>query len=289
MCTGEKPRYDDSQGLALYREKRPENPPTKEKTDEHKDLGKFCKEVEIIVLTINDNEFHAAVLFMEKPPGNFEKAVFYPEANMVVGMFANKKTALIQSDVGANCSSFITEALNIFPSAQYVIGVGVCFAFNPEIIKLGDVLVSKQICDVTNLKFKRNGKIEDRGQTINVVDDLKKLFCFDPLHEFNVTSSRCSIVHCGTIVSYAALMNNKSMRNKFHAAVPTAIGGEMEGGELLQFERKRKIKGVIVIKGVVDYADGTKSKEWQFTAAMAAMNYTESKLLRVACLSKLYI
>lgn len=56
----------------------------------------------------------------------------------------------------------------------------------------------------------------------------------------------------------------------------------MEGGVLLEFERKRKIKGVIVIKGVVDYADGKKSKEWQYTAAMAALNYTKIKLLRVA-------
>lgn len=110
------------------------------------------------------------------------------------------------------------------------------------------------------------------------------LFCQDCDNEYKVTSSRESKVFSGDIVSYSSLMDNKVMRDKFHKIQPTAIGGEMEGGELLEFERKRKIKGVIVIKGVVDYADGNKSKEWQFTAAMAALNYTKTKLLRVPTL-----
>lgn len=291
FVAAETPRHNASELIGMYRTKRPQNsPPLKSK--EYEDLKFFCKNVEIILLTINDNEFHTAVLFMEKPPGKFEKAVFYPNANMVVGMFANKKTALIQTDVGANCGSYIKEAIYTFPKAQYVIGVGVCYAFSPE-QNFGDVLVSKQICDVTNLKFKKNGEIEDRGQTIDVVPELKKLFCFDLVHEYEVSESRSSDVYCGQFISYSALLDNKDMCDKFHAAFPRAIGGEMEGGELMQFAQKRKIKGVIVIKGVVDYADGTKSKEWQVTSAMAAMNYTESKLLRVAslrdeCESELY-
>lgn len=61
------------------------------------------------------------------------------------------------------------------------------------------------------------------------------------------------------------------MRDKFLRAKSVAIGGEMEGGELLEFHNDQKIKGVIVIKGVADYADGKKEKDWQFTAAMAAL------------------
>ena len=33
-----------------------------------------------------------------------------------------------------------------------------------------------------------------------------------------------------------------------------------------------------MIKGVAGYADGCGGKEWQFTAALAALNYTKSKL-----------
>ena len=35
---------------------------------------------------------------------------------------------------------------------------------------------------------------------------------------------------------------------------------------------------VIIIKGVADYADGEKPKQWQLTAAMAAANYTHFQL-----------
>lgn len=288
----ETPSHNPRKLIDEYRAKRPQNPP-RVTTKEYEALKKFCNNVELILLTINENEYHAAALFMEKPLGNFEKAVFYPNPNMVVGMFADKRTALIQTDVGAHCSLYIREAINKFPLAQYVIGVGVCYAFDSEKFKFGDVLVSKQICDVTNLKFKKNEEIEYRGQIIDVVSELMELFCFDLVHEYKVSDSRSSNVHCGPFISYSALMDNKEMRDKFHATVPTAIGGEMEGGELMQFAQERKIKGVIVIKGVADYADGTKSKEWQFTSAMAAMNYTKSKLLRVTslrneCESELY-
>ena len=42
-----------------------------------------------------------------------------------------------------------------------------------------------------------------------------------------------------------------------------------------------ELKGVMLIKGVADYADGKKTKHWQFTAAMAALHYTESRLINV--------
>lgn len=280
----EVPKMSVSEGKDMYDEKMPMNS-SNLNTKEIQQLAKFCLEVEFIIFTINDNEYHAAACLIETPAENFNRAVFYPKANMVVGMFAMKKSAVIQTDVGVNCDSFIKEAIDTFPNAHFVFGVGVCYAFDREKYKLGDVLVSKQICDLTNSKFKKNGKIENRGQTIDVHDDLKRLFCMDLVSDFEVTDKRKSEVHSGQMASLPNLMDNKVMRNKLQTALPTAIGGEMEGGQLLKFQRKRNIKGVIVIKGVVDYGDGTKTKEWQFTAAMAALHYTKFKLLRVAYLT----
>ena len=71
---------------------------------------------------------------------------------------------------------------------------------------------------------------------------------------------------------------NKDLRDKFRVALPEVIGGDMEGGELLRLQLKRKIEGVIVIKGVAGYADGCSTEDWQFTAALAAMKYTSFKL-----------
>ena len=43
---------------------------------------------------------------------------------------------------------------------------------------------------------------------------------------------RKSQVFSGKICSFCGLMNDKEERDKFLAANPEAIGGEMEGGEL---------------------------------------------------------
>ena len=59
----------------------------------------------------------------------------------------------------------------------------------------------------------------------------------------------------------------------------------MEGQELahaqwqLQEKEKRHVD-FVVIKGVADFGDGTKEKEWQLTASLAAASYAEHKLLQ---------
>ena len=124
-------------------------------------------------------------------------------------------------------------------------------------------------------------KSENRGQTVHVVDDLCRIFCKDLVHDpdFKVCQSRSSEVYSGTIISHPMLVNNKEIRDKLHDEIRTAIGGEMEGGQLLRFVQKQQIKGIITIKGICDYADGNKAKDWQFISALAALHYVKTKLL----------
>lgn len=266
-------------------------------SEEYEQLQKFCKQVEIILQTVNLNEYQAATTFMEPPSGNFpkaivfSKAVVFPKNGMVVGMIAGKKTALIQTEIGENIDNYIEEAKKTFPKAQFVIGVGVCFAFDRSKYQLGDVLVSEKISDLTNLKFGPEGEIENRGQIVDVVQNLKTFFCITVVHgsEVKASETRNSRVYTGTFISHPFHVNNKQMRDKIHAAIPTAIGGEMEGGKLLRFVSNRKIKGVIVIKGVADYGDGKTTDEWQFTAAMSALHFVKSKLLLIPSLEGKYI
>ena len=281
---GEVPKFDLQYGEDEYRKKMPQNYP-EEGTEEYQELKRFSSKVELILLTINEHEYRAAAIYMEKPSDKFDQAVFVPGyGNIVVGMFAKIKTALIQSDVGARSDEFIKDAIDAFPNAHFVIGVGVCYAFDRSKHQLGDVLVSKQICDLADSKFTKSGRIQNRGETIDVSIELKR-FCMDLISDFYVTDKRRCKVYSGPIASLPNLIDNKSMQKKIGDCVKEAIGGEMEGGQLLKFQKKRRIKGVIIIKGVVDYGDGSKSKEWQFTSAMAAVHYTHSKLERVTTLS----
>ena len=282
MHVGEAPAITKDEQLQRYQAKRPLRPPTT--TIEHNQLLLFCKEVEIILQTVDDNEYQAAVIILKPPSDKFERAVVFPSAGTVVGMLADHKTALIQTDQGSNAPEFVEKAIDIFCNATFIIAVGAGYAFDRSKYNPGDVLVSKQIGNLRNLEFAPNGEIIDRaGETIDVVNDLKSVFCMDLKFEEDFIASkngRTSSVYHGRYISFPALLQNKDMCDKFHRALPGVIGGDMEGGELLRFQKNRnRIEGIIVIKGVANYADGSAGgKEWQFTAALAALKYTEEKL-----------
>ena len=280
--TKEKPLFDTD---AIAEKITLEDPP-KEGSREYDELQeKYCSQVEIILHTVNDNEYLAALTYMKYPSeeGESNGVQNFPNVGMVVGVFGKKKVVLIQTDAGERCEKMVKGTITCFPSAQYILAVGVCYGFDRKKHLLGDVLVSTQISDLKNFKYREDGTIENRGETKDVADFLSKVFCKKCTIAMNpplkVTHTRNAKVYAGTFLSHPVLMNNKSERDKFHAAVPTAIGGEMEGGVLMKLEKQcPTIKGVIIIKGVADYGDGTKDKEWQFTTAMAAVQYTETKL-----------
>ncbi len=269
----EKPIYGEREKLCEGKVREPED-------EEEEELESFCKDVKIILHTVNPNEFDAATTYIKPPSDNFNSAVIYPDSCMVVGKFADIKTAIIQTDAGTKCRKFIEDAHKAYPAADFVIGVGVGYAYSEEKCKLADVLVSKKISNFANCKFDGD-KIEDRGETIDVVHELSKIFCINTKCKAYIvsTSERASKIHCGTICSYSALFNSTEMRDKFGEQVRTKpVGGEMEGSVLLEFQQDKKFNGAIIIKGVADYGDGNKAKDWQFTAAMAALHYAEAKL-----------
>lgn len=254
----------------------PESRPDKG-TDQYRFLDNFCPNVEIILQTVNENEYDAATAFLEPPSDMFEKAVIFSNC-IVLGMFGDKKTALIQTRPGNNAGKFIEKAHQKFPRAVYFIGIGVCYAFD-EKIKLGDVIVSSRICNFANSAINEE-LTEDRGERVDVHDELQDTFCrgLTLKSKFRVCEGRFSEVRQGPIVSYPLLIKDEVFRDKILKAVPGAIAGEMEGDQLLKFVQSSKIKGIIVIKGVVDYGDKDKKKDWQFIAARAALHYTQYKL-----------
>lgn len=263
----------------MFESKKPENRPKEE--NKVMELTAFCDRVKIILQTVNDNEYQAGVTFLEPPSDNFGKAVIFPYPNMIVGRFAGIEVALIRSKPGIKVTRYVQNAIETFSNVHFVFGVGVCYAFDMKKYKFGDVLVSESICDFQEFKFDENGEIKDRGQIINVTFPLTKIFCFSQDLNFEVSDrGRKSKAWPGTFCSTSILIDNKTDRDRFYNAIGRSrtIGGEMEGGKL-EFDRKKEIRGVIVIKGVVDYADGEKEKDWQFTAALAAFHYTELQLL----------
>ena len=254
-------------------------------------LQEFSKHVCIILHTVNEYETQAVLNKMDPPDikPHFERPVKHHSGTSVLGMFGGYRAALIQTKMGSECREEIEGALHRFPNAHAVLAIGV--AWGRTKYKLGDVLVSKHIHGVKNVKFPSDDKLVIRPSNISVVeisDDLMRIFT----RETKKWSFKCSKedrnaqAYCGGIVSPPWLVTCRSMRDKMLEVFPEAIGGEMEGSILVEIQHHvnkkegRKI-GVIIIKGVADYADEDKQdgKKWQFTAAMSAACYAKHQLL----------
>ena len=208
---------------------------------------------------------------------------------IILGMFGGYKCALVQTEQGEKCKNEIEDALEQLPNTQFVIALGM--AYGSTKYTFGDVLVSKTIRGVVNPKFK--GECIDirssEYDSVPVLDKLSKLFASD-LHNWKdfrcSTADRISKAYAGDVISVSWLISSKSIRDSLLSNFPDAIGGEMEGHELVEIQKDynkhnhpRQL-GVIIIKGAADYADENKQggKKWQYTAARAATSFAKYKL-----------
>lgn len=254
------------------------NMPLPHLNDDSTILEEFASEVVLTLLVASEVEFQAALTFMSPPTPVFSKPAIYPRAGMIAGMFAGKKTALVLAQTGELFSDYIADAMYAFSSSVFMINVGVMHSFIDDYAN-GDVIVAEQVADLQNFEYSSDGGIIDHGQTVNTVHKLRSIFCtnLNIVPQFQAsTNGRHASVHSGLVVSYPINMMNKEERNKFAAAMPTAIGGEMNSRYFFDYINRGNLEGAIIIKGVS--TDGPDSG-WGYTAAMASLAYVEYKLL----------
>ena len=258
-------------------------------------MQKFREDVKVLVHTVNENEKWAVYDLLKAPPFA-EKPVDLSEPNWItLGMFGGYKAAMIQTEQGARARRDIRDALKHFPNAKVIMAVGVLCGLDRNKCKLGDVIVSEFIDGVANYKFAKDGRIlitPSSGRHKPVSRNLVHTFArgeatWGAKGGFKCTKDgqRKSKVYPGEIISGPALLDNKDVLNKVTANAPEARAVEMEGYVLGEIEEDAayfddRELGVVVIKAVSDFGDGTKGKEWQLTAAMAAAQYAEHKLER---------
>ncbi len=242
------------------------------------DYQSFLDRVEYVISVVNKNEYNAATTFISSPDIEEEKTQLTNyESTVYLGMMKHHPVGLIQHGPGRKAAETLQKGLKFFPNVKYVVATGVCYGFDKNEVKYGDVLISKQIEDLGPVRISKN-TIESRGPT----KDIESVFCTNiGMEGLPVSSNRKAKHFAGKIVSASILIDDLDLKNKIaNSLTGKLLGGEMEGGELLQLQEKgvtvrdgstRKIE-VIIIKAVVDYADGKKNKVWQFMAAQAAFN-----------------
>ncbi len=249
----------------------------------------FADEVLVIVHVVTDNEYWAALDHIEPPDGS-SRCVGY-KRGAALGTFGGYKAALVQTGRGQACHDEIEKALVNFPNAQFILAVGIAYASSRK-CKFADVLVSTHIEHLANLEFTEDNEILTRGELVEINQDLFNTFCKKTdvwaVKKHSCTESDYSgshpEIHTGVVISAPWLINNIEIKDRLLDTSPKAVGGEMEGAILLQLQSKlfgqspsRRI-GVIVIKGVAD--DDTEGKQWQLTAAMAAVGFASFQLER---------
>ena len=247
-------------------------------------LGFFEDDV-VIILTVNKEEYRAACHYM-KPIGreNILSLIKYTPS-MTLGTFGGCNAVLVRTDMGGNCQGNIKKALEEFPNAKAIIAVGVAYGASRKKYGFGDVLVSSEINGFANARINEDGTVDARDPMLihqsKFQKDVIDAFTLDTDNWDSLKSTkegRLAEVHTGPIASVPLLVDSVTARDSIVQRVSKMIGGEMEGCELLKiqhdFQNSREI-GVIVVKGISDFADGDKDKRWQLTAAMAAASYVD--------------
>ena len=255
------------------------------------DYKPFLECVRYVFATFNDNEFDAATTVVTSPDieGDSKGITNYEEGSGIyLGMVGKHRVGLLTCSQGRDSEKTMKKGICLFPNAKYLVAVGVCYGFSSRECKLGDVLISDMIIDLGNYRIGDN--IESRGDHVTTKEQVKNIFCHNPKHvkPFEVAKGRNAQYFVGKIVSAPNLVDDNDMKEKFKDAVKynKVYGGEMEGGEMLRLQKdgivmpngEKKFVEVIVIKSVTDFADGKKTKEWQFIGAQAAFNYVKDKM-----------
>ena len=250
-------------------------------------IRKFAADhVNVIIQSCNNAEYYAALEKMEAATASlpmFDKPVTYPigKYTIVVGTFAGKNAAIVRTRQGSECSKDLENILGYFPSAKYLLGLGVCMGIEK---KFGDVLIGKQVQIEPKLKL-RNQRLVLSGARENAKQIMRKIFCDDTAGwkgfectataEGNNSKPRTSLVVSGCMLSSPGLLDDPKIYEGLKKETQTLIGAEMEGWVLFSdFENIASI----IIKGMSDFGNGTKADDWQLTAAKAAVDYAHFKL-----------
>ena len=132
---------------------------------------------------------------------------------------------------------------------QVVIAVGIAFGDRRE-QALGDVLVADQVATYESARHNADGSRTQRGERLPASSRW--------LARVGLQSHSGFAVRKGLMLCGEALLDNADERERLNAEFPTAIGGDMESFGMAVTCHEAKVDW-LVIKGVSDWGDGTKS------------------------------
>lgn len=238
-----------------------------------KEQLKDLETMEILIQTVSDTEFYAAMLQIKKRCGVSRYTVkhhdYLHQSFYYVGKWGDTEipVVIVQTQIGSGgrygSYNETVRALNCLPNLKYIFAVGVCGGIKGK-VNLGDVVVSKALQDCSRMKIMAGDKVIIRGHRWSLSE-------YKFYHFLSQAASTIDNTKCGTVLSANMLVADSKFQKLLLEACPDAIALEMEGhgiAEACQLYEERV--QFLVVKGVSDLADGSKSYGWQPQAATNA-------------------
>jgi nucleoside phosphorylase len=159
------------------------------------------------------------------------------------------------------------EAVGHF-TPKGIVMVGIAFGRGAAKQALGDVLVASQVISYEQQRIGKTSVVQ-RGFIVETGPTLLNRFRQALDWTFTDEEGRRMQMHIGPILSGEKLVDQASYKDQLFRAFPQAIGGEMEGAGLYAVAARSGLEW-IVVKGICDWADGTKTDDAQPLAAASA-------------------
>lgn len=254
----------------------------------------------ILLVTANENETDALLKcnsFLIQETKHSDDARDVTIYNIgILGCYHVVHFELVQEgSVGSNASQLsIANAIDAF-SPKAVILVGVAFGKRNEMDKnpsqeIGDVLISTQVADYLSGKVK-NGELQSDAPRPEAGSNLVSSFKFFSRTWEHIIDGRKAGREFGLILSGDMVVDDNAFKSELFKMFSRAIGGEMEGRGAYAACSNKQIKEWIIVKGICDWADGTKGKnkqENQVKAAESAVSLVEHVFSKKIALEQLY-
>lgn len=245
-------------------------------------------EIDIVLLTATDIELNAVLDQMKSYPGKKEKfKIFEGLETYYAGKFAAFTAVVTKCRMGAIGEGSVilaTEQAQRIWKPRVIIMVGIAFGKDSKKQKIGDVLVASQIISYEPQRIgepvQHRGSIPPSNTTL--------LNRFENVHNWDfpgIDGSPCSL-RVGPILSGEKLIDAPDFKSALFQQFPQAIGGEMEGSGLCAASGRVGVAWILV-KSICDWADGTKSSDYQQLAASSAVSLVHKVLSQKTVLNSI--
>lgn len=245
--------------------------------------------VDVLLLTATPVEREQVLrLFHPLPRHTKVLQVSIKSQTYYVGRFGAFKAALTMCAMGSVAADAAghtaRSAIELWKPAALIM-VGIAFGASREKHRPGDVLVAQQIIPYEGQRVgkKKSFRSAISPPGLTLLDRFRNSVGW----QFQRPDGTAVTVHSGQVLSGEKLIDNPKFKLELLKEFPEAIGGEMEGAGMVAAATLHKTEWIL-IKGVVDWADGSKSKTYQKMGAAAASSLAHFVLLNRSALHGLH-